>query len=174
RFRTMVTRIRPAARGSWEVSFRERDGRAERTAGYQAVLVATGHHWQPRYPEPAIPGAATFDGEVLHSHQYRTPDRFADRRVLVVGIGNSGADIAAEASRVAARTLLAGRRGVPIVPRRLFGMPADYLTLTRLAASAPAGVRRWLAALAVRVAARGPASPDYPSLTTGSSIFRRR
>ena len=64
------------------------------------MLVANGHHWNPRYPEPPFPGQETFTGQAIHAHHYREPDeRFRDRNVLVLGIGNSATDIAVETSR---------------------------------------------------------------------------
>ncbi|TDC67595.1 SDR family NAD(P)-dependent oxidoreductase [Actinomadura sp. GC306] len=97
------------------------DGDAAR---FDAVVVANGHNWDPRWPDPAYPGA--FTGMQLHAHDYRTPEVFRDRRVLVVGMGNSAMDIAVDASHVAhGPVLLSARRGVHIVPKYLFGRPAD-------------------------------------------------
>ena len=121
RFRTEVTRAEPAPGGGWDVTARRRDTGAEYTGRYGAVLVANGHHWDPRYPEPACPGAGTFAGEQIHSHQYRAPEPFAGKRVLVLGIGNSACDAAADCSRLAARTLIAMRAGAHIIPRYLAG-----------------------------------------------------
>ncbi len=156
-FRTEVARAAPAATGGWDVTVRRRDTGAERTERYTAILVANGHHWDPRYPEPAIPGAGTFRGEIIHSHHYRTPEPFAGRRVLVLGIGNSGCDIATECCQVAARTLLAVRQGAHVVPKYLFGMPTDHLTLMRRGAAAPLWLQRSAVALLVRIA-QGPLS----------------
>ena len=119
RFRTEVTRAEPAPGGGWDVTARRRATRAEHTSHYGAVLVANGHHWDPRYPEPAFPGAGTFAGEQIHSHHYRAPEPFAGKHVLVLGIGNSACDAAADCSRLAARTLLAMRAGAHIIPRYL-------------------------------------------------------
>jgi cation diffusion facilitator CzcD-associated flavoprotein CzcO len=85
------------------------------------VLVASGHHWLPR--RPAFAG--TFGGRMLHSHDYRTPEGFVGQRVLVVGMGNSGCDIACDLARVADRTLLSTRRGAHVLPKYLFGIPLD-------------------------------------------------
>jgi hypothetical protein len=119
---------------------------------YSAVLVASGHHWDPRYPEPAFPGAGTFTGEQLHSHHYRTPEPFTGQRVLVLGIGNSACDVAIDCSQAAARTLLAMRRGTHIVPKYLLGVPTDHLTLMRLGTRMPLAVQQWVVALLVRIA----------------------
>lgn len=84
---------------------------------YDAVLVANGHHWDKRFPDPPYPGE--LDGAELHAHDYRDPEVFAGKRVLVVGVGNSGMDIARDASHVAEATLLAARRGVHVLRKRL-------------------------------------------------------
>jgi len=152
RFRTEVTRSEPAPGGGWDVTVRRRDTGAEYTGRYGAVLVANGHHWDPRYPEPAFPGAGTFAGEQIHSHQYRAPEPFAGKRVLVLGIGNSACDAAADCSRFAARTLIAMRAGAHLIPRYLAGRPADYLTLMRPGTMMPLWLRRFVVALLVRIA----------------------
>ena len=99
------------------------DGR--RTEPYRAVLVANGHHWDPRWPEPPFPGADEFEGEQMHVHHYREPDVLVGKRVLVLGIGNSAVDIAVESSRIAEKTFLAMRRGAYVLPKFLGGKPID-------------------------------------------------
>jgi dimethylaniline monooxygenase (N-oxide forming) len=94
---------------------------------YDVVLVANGHHWNPRWPEPAFDGADTFAGEQLHAHSYVDNSIFAGRNSLVLGMGNSAMDIAVESSYVAQRTFLAARRGAWIVPKYMFGRPSDQL-----------------------------------------------
>jgi hypothetical protein len=106
----------------WELTLG--DGSVER---FDALLVANGHHWDARWPEPMFPGHETFAGVQMHAHDYRDSDIFAGRRVLVLGMGNSAMDIAAEASDVAERTFLAARRGAWIVPKYLFGRPVDQM-----------------------------------------------
>ena len=151
-FRTEVTKAEPAAGGGWDVTVRQRDTGAVRTERYGAVLVANGHHWDPQYPEPAFPGAGTFAGQQMHSHHYRTPEPLAGKRVLVLGVGNSACDVAADCSLVAVRTLLAMRRGAHIVPQYLFGRPTDHLTLTRLGTRAPFRLQSLVVALLLRMA----------------------
>ena len=114
------------ADGGWAVTTRGRGG-ASTTERYRAVLVANGHHWDPRWPEPAFPGAEKFPGEQLHAHNYREPDVLRGKRVLVLGIGNSATDIAVESSRIAEHTYLAMRRGAHIVPKYIFGKPIDQV-----------------------------------------------
>jgi thioredoxin reductase len=168
-FRTEVTRARPAPGGGWDVTVRQRDTSSARTERYDAVLVANGHHWDPQYPEPAFPGAAAFTGEQIHSRHYRTPEPLAGKRVLILGIGNSACDIAAECSQVATRTLLAMRRGAHIVPKYLFGRPTDHLTLTRLGTRAPVRLQSLAVTLLTRIARgkvtrHGLPRPDRPLL----------
>ena len=77
------------------------------------LVVANGHHWDKRWPEPAFPGADTFGGIQLHAHDYRDNEFLAGKDVVVLGMGNSAMDIAVESSYVAQRD--AARRP----PRRL-------------------------------------------------------
>lgn len=95
---------------------------------YTDVIVANGHHWDPRLPEPAFPGSGEFEGEQIHAHDYREPDLLEGRRVLVLGIGNSACDIAVESSRIADRTYLAMRRGAYVMPKYFRGKPLDALS----------------------------------------------
>ena len=123
RFRTEVVDVKPVE-GEWEVTVADADGNRE-SHRYRAVLVANGHHWDPRWPEPAFPGSEDFAGEQLHVHHYREPEVLRDKRVLVLGIGNSATDIAVEASRIADRTFLAMRRGAYVMPKYMNGKPTD-------------------------------------------------
>lgn len=141
--------------GSWLVT--TEDGRAER---YDAVVVANGHNWDPRLPEPGYPG--TFDGVQMHAHDYRTAEIFRDKRVLVVGMGNSAMDIAVDASHTArGPVLLSARHGVHIVPKYLFGRPADA-TGGALAA-VPWRLRQRIAETMLRLAVGTPQSYGLPA-----------
>ncbi|MCZ2857732.1 flavin-containing monooxygenase [Blastococcus sp. VKM Ac-2987] len=88
---------------------------------YDAVVVANGHLSVPR--RPSFPG--TFTGEELHSHDYRTPEPFSGRSVVVVGMGNSGCDIAVDLARVAGQVHLSTRRSAWVLPKYLLGVPTD-------------------------------------------------
>jgi len=136
-FRTEVVKVEPLAAGGYQVTVRRRDPHGEvaepETRRYAHVVVANGHHWDPRWPEPSYPGIETFPGEQMHAHYYRTADVFEGRRVLVLGIGNSACDIAVESSRVARETYLTMRRGAHIIPKYVFGVPTDHLTDSPLA-----------------------------------------
>jgi cation diffusion facilitator CzcD-associated flavoprotein CzcO len=88
---------------------------------HDGVVLATGTQWAPRMPQ--YPG--TWDGESFHSQSYRDADVFRGKRVLVVGGGNSGCDIACDAAVLAERASLSLRRGYRFVPKHMFGMPTD-------------------------------------------------
>jgi dimethylaniline monooxygenase (N-oxide forming) len=135
RFDTGVEHVGRRADGVYDVTL---DG--GETLTYDAVLVANGHHWDPRWPEPAYPGR--FDGEQMHSHYYVEPDGFKDKRVLVVGIGNSAMDIAVEASYLAKKVLLSSRRGAYVLPKYLFGRPLDQIGVNSLTPRLPFAFRR--------------------------------
>ena len=93
----------------------------ERPRFYRALVIANGHHHVPRTPK--IPG--TFTGEILHSRDYRSVKQLADKRVVVVGAGNSACDIVVDATSVAQRIYLSMRRGTYFVPKFMFGRPMD-------------------------------------------------
>jgi dimethylaniline monooxygenase (N-oxide forming) len=140
RFETRVTAVRREGNGfsvTSQPAFTEGPPRTER---YDAVAVASGHHWDPRWPDPPFPGI--FSGEVMHAHAYDEPKIFEGKRVLVVGMGNSAMDIAVESSYAAERTFLSSRRGAWIVPKYLFGRPLDTIVTD---ARVPFRVRRRLA-----------------------------
>ena len=120
RFRTLVTHAVPLEGGGWEITLD--DGTTHR---YRALLIANGHHWDPRWPEPPFPGH--FDGSIIHSHAYKVPDDYVGQHVLVVGFGNSAMDIAVETSRVSAMTYIAVRRGFHVIPKYVLGKPLDQL-----------------------------------------------
>ena len=121
-FETGVAHASLAEDGRWSVALE--DGSAH---SYDALLIANGHHWDPRWPEPAFPGSDDFAGVQMHAHSYLDNSIFAGKRVVILGMGNSAMDIAVEASYVAERTYLAARRGVWIVPKYIFGKPADQM-----------------------------------------------
>ncbi|NXA34151.1 FMO5 monooxygenase, partial [Eudromia elegans] len=135
RFRTSVCRVAKspdfARTGQWHVES-ERDG--ERHADvFDAVLVCTGHHTDAHLPLHAFPGIDKFQGHYLHSRDYKDPQAFTDKRVIVIGIGNSGSDLAVEISHTAKQVFLSTRRGAWIFNRvGDQGMPMDVVFLTRM------------------------------------------
>jgi dimethylaniline monooxygenase (N-oxide forming) len=123
-FGTGVEHARRREDGVWEVTIAGAGAASGREVRhYDVLLVANGHHWNPRWPEPPIPGS--FDGEQIHAHDYKEPGQLAGRRVVVVGMGNSAMDIAVDASYHARTTTLVARRGVHVVPKYILGRPLD-------------------------------------------------
>jgi len=121
-FQAGVQRASRRPDGVWRVELDTGETRL-----YDALLVANGHHWNPRWPEPAFPGVEGFTGQQLHAHSYRENSIFVGKRVVILGMGNSAMDIAVEASYVAERTYLAARQGVWIIPKYIFGKPIDQM-----------------------------------------------
>jgi len=122
---TFETGVEHASRredGVWEVVLEGGE-----TRRYDALVVANGHHWKPRWPEPAFPGSESFAGVQMHAHSYVDNSIFAGKNVVVLGMGNSAMDIAVESSYVAANTYLAARQGAWIIPKYVFGRPVDQL-----------------------------------------------
>jgi len=120
-FNTLVKHCEMLEDGSWEVTT-EHQGKTHKMQ-FSHLAVCNGHHWEPRYPN--YPG--TFTGELIHSHQFKKAAPFKDKRVLVIGGGNSACDVAVETSRVTKKTSISMRRGYRIVPKFLFGQPTDVI-----------------------------------------------
>lgn len=126
RFETKVEQARRLPAGGWEI--RTEHGESKR---FDVLVVANGHHWDPRYP--GFPGE--FTGESIHSHHYIDPTdplELTGRRILVVGLGNSAADIAVELSQAALdnTVVISTRSSAWIVPKYIMGIPADTLFAT--------------------------------------------
>lgn len=120
RFGETVTR---AARDgdAWDVTTDRDRYRAPR------LVVATGYNRVPRLPE--WPGQGDFAGELLHSSRYKNGSAWRGKRVLVVGFGNSGGEIAIDLWEHGARPLLCVRGPVHVVPRESFGLPNQATVL---------------------------------------------
>ncbi|NP_001171913.1 flavin-dependent monooxygenase FMO3 precursor [Bombyx mori] len=88
----------------WDVSFKNLLNGESETREYDYVFVCNGHYNTPFIPN--IPGLKEFQGDVMHSHDYRVPEIFSGKRVLVVGAGPSGMDIALEVTNVAHKVIL--------------------------------------------------------------------
>ncbi len=149
--------------GGWELTLQDGSMRS-----FDRLVVANGHHWDPRFPD--FPGS--FTGRVLHSHHYidpRTPIDFAGQRLLVVGLGNSAADITVELSSKALdnEVTLSTRSSAWIVPKYFGGKPADqyYRTTPYL----PLSWQRKLAAAMQPITAGRP--EDYGLPTPNHDFF---
>lgn len=125
RFDTRVTRLDPRDDGGWDLTSVGPDG--EHTHRYAGVVLANGTLAEPNVP--TFPG--DFTGEVLHTSAYSSPTQLAGRRVLIIGAGNSGCDIAVDAVHHADAIDMSVRRGYYFVPRYLFGRPSDTLNQGR-------------------------------------------
>lgn len=123
-FGTNVESVTAHPEGGWLVKTQGEFG--ARAEHYDAVAVCSGLHQHPHIPH--LEGAETFTGAMLHGAEYRRPAQVAGKKVLVIGAGESGADVVAEVAKNASETVLSLRRGVAVQPRRMFGVPKDYLT----------------------------------------------
>jgi hypothetical protein len=121
RFHTEVRSAVKNADQTWTITSVGPDG--EKVETFDALMVSNGHHWNPVLPQ--YPG--TFAGEFIHSHAFKNNQPFKDKRVLVIGGGNSAADVAVECSRVATRTCISMRRGHWFMPKFIFGLPGDVV-----------------------------------------------
>ena len=127
------------------------------------VVMATGIIASPRLPD--IPGRERFRGRVMHSVEYRRPAGFAGRRVLVVGVGNSGGEIGSELANAGARVTIAVRSGANVVPRQLAGIPTQYLSFAMRAL--PRRARTALAGLVGRITELRRGKPVLPKPAHG-------
>ncbi|MEI9405982.1 NAD(P)/FAD-dependent oxidoreductase [Mesorhizobium argentiipisi] len=89
------------------------------------IVVATGNNAQPVMP--SFPELEAFGGKVLHSAAYTEAAPYVGKNVLVVGMGNTGAEIALDLAESGAHPTISVRKGVHIVPRQLFGVPIQMV-----------------------------------------------
>ncbi|MGA8113420.1 MAG: NAD(P)-binding domain-containing protein [Actinocatenispora sp.] len=160
-YNVQVRRAEPLPDGGWRVELD--DGTERRFAG---LVVATGHHWEPSVPD--IPTDA-FDGLVLHSASYDTPEKLAGRRVVVAGLGNTACDIAVDAVYAGATVTMSVRGGNQLLPKYLMGMPTDRLSkdspLAKITSRLPANMKRALDDRMIRKLAGGPEQFGLPTPT---------
>jgi cation diffusion facilitator CzcD-associated flavoprotein CzcO len=131
-----ISRVATREDTLWEVSVVGE----QRPRIYRGVVLANGHHDAPRMPK--YPGK--FAGEIIHSRQYSSPRQLRDKRILVVGCGNSAADVVSDAVHSSSRVLMSLRRGYWFVPKFMLGFPThdvvswvEFFPLPRL-------LKRWL------------------------------
>jgi cation diffusion facilitator CzcD-associated flavoprotein CzcO len=119
--RREVQRCTCGTDGVWDVATNAGHYRGRR------VVVATGYNRVPNVPR--WPGQDTFPGQVIHSRDYTNGEAFRGSRVLVVGFGNSGAEIALDLAEHGARCAIAVRGTVNVIPRDLLGVPITVFSL---------------------------------------------
>jgi cation diffusion facilitator CzcD-associated flavoprotein CzcO/amino acid transporter len=162
---TFNTEVRRAERDGegWIVELSNGERRS-----YAGILAAPGVTWYPSVP--AIPGIERFAGDVRHSVTYRSSEEFRGKRVLIVGAGNSGVDIACDAARAAAAAFISVRRGYRFVPKHLFGIPTDVFILKQMSppkgVAFPPKVDALLDALNGDLTRLGLPKPDHDALTS--------
>lgn len=121
------TRVLSVTRdGTFWTIVTERDGQ-EQSRRFEGLLIANGTLHTPN--RPSLPGR--FDGQIMHSAEYRSAEVFKDKRVLIVGCGNSGADIAVDAVHHAKSVDMSLRRGYYFLPKFIKGKPTDTLGAAR-------------------------------------------
>jgi dimethylaniline monooxygenase (N-oxide forming) len=144
-FNTAVENVEPQEDGTYVLSTSEGT-----SLNFSHIIVANGHHWNPRFPEPAFPGF--FTGETLHSHDYKYVEQVAGNNLLVVGIGNSAVDIACEAARThAGSVVISTRSGAHITPNWIWSIPFDNLA-NPFTAKLPLFLQRFLLNITLRLA----------------------
>lgn len=155
---TKVVSAAPQADESWRVRFEDGEERH-----YKGVVICNGHHWDKRYPN--YPGQ--FTGELIHSKDYREPSELEGKRVLVIGGGNSGCDIACDSARVAQSCDLSLRSGYWFLPKTVFGVPLTDLPIWSL----PVFMQRLILKALVRVFIGDYRSYGLPK--PGHKLFER-
>lgn len=153
RFNTSVEHCERTPDGEWQVTLN--NGETRRYAG---LIICNGHLWKPRYPD--YPG--TFSGETLHTKFYKTPDVLRGKRVLVVGAGNSGCDLAVEAVHHAEKVFHSTRRGYRYIPKYIFGIPTDQVNALSNRLYSPRWLRRFINGLIIRLVLGDPARFGLP------------
>lgn len=132
-FQTKVTRLDPLPDGGWQLTAQKLSNEGEPTteapitAEYDHVILANGILAEPNIPE----FKGEFTGEIMHTSLYKGADQLRGKRVLIIGAGNSGCDIAVDAVHHAVSIDMSVRRGYYFVPRYVFGKPADTLNQGR-------------------------------------------
>jgi thioredoxin reductase len=166
-FATEVRACTPAAGGGWEVALATPQG--ERRRHYATLVVANGHNWYPK--RPSYPGQEQFTGELIHAAEYHSADQLAGKRVVVVGAGNTGCDIAVEAAQRAAAAYHSTRRAYWYAPKYALGRPADQVSDMIFALRLPTRVTQSLFEATARLVVGryerlGLPTPDHRFLET--------
>lgn len=116
RFNSAIDQAVPTDDGCWDLHLA--DGSVQRC---RYLICANGVTWEPNF----VSWPGEFNGEIRHSVTYRSPEEFKGKRVLIVGAGNSGVDIACDAAFSADQAYLSLRRGYHFIPKYVMGKPSD-------------------------------------------------
>ncbi len=156
RFGTTVVRAEPSgdADGTWQVT--SEDSAGKRTSEtFAGLIIANGILSEPSIPE----FEGEFNGEVMHTSLYKRPDIFRDKRVLIIGAGNSGCDIAVDAVHYAKSVDMSLRSGYWFFPKYILGRPSDTLNEGR---ALPAAIKTRLDGRLIRLFTGNPARLGFP------------
>lgn len=139
-FNKKVTHAAPDAAGGWKVKFADGEERS-----YKGVVVCNGHHWDKVYPT----FNGSFSGEILHSKDYVGPHQIEGKRVLVIGGGNSGIDMACDAGRFGKSCDISLQSGYWYLPKTFLGRPLTDLPIWGLPIFLQRAILRTIIAVAI-------------------------
>ena len=123
KFNHTIDHVERTSNGDWQVNYTDKDGTKQQKT-YQYLMVSNGHHWMPKYPKYE----GEFTGKFMHSHDFKgVNDEWRDKKILVIGAGNSGCDVSVEAARVSKNVYLSMRSPQWFLPKFLLGLPSDML-----------------------------------------------
>jgi len=159
RFGESITGATPIA-GGWRLTTS-----TGKTEEFRWLIAANGSNWKPMMPD--WPG--DFSGTLRHSSSFKSATEVQDQRVLVVGLGNSGVDIACDASRTARQVAVSLRRGYHVIPKHILGKPADVFAAN--GPKLPLPVRQWVLTRLLRIligdlGQYGMPKPDHKLMET--------
>lgn len=120
RFNTKVTWVAAIENNKWNVIFEDQTFNI-----YSGIIICNGHHWDMKFA--GLHGS--FSGEYIHSKFYKDPSQLQNKRVLVIGAGNSAADISCEAARVSRCSVLSMKNSPWIFPKSFMGVPLGRMKL---------------------------------------------
>lgn len=134
-FQTEVLSVKPdidfKSTGKWEIVTKDKTTNKVETRIFDGVLICTGHHAEKNIP--MFPGLDKFKGNMTHTHDYKDYHGYENKKVLIIGIGNSGVDVATELSRISSKVYLSTRSGSWIFNRvSKNGNPGDMMNSTRI------------------------------------------